>query len=82
MADLICAVATPPRPSAIGILRLSGEGAVAAVDALFTPDAGGRLADRPAGRMTLGRLRDAGGNLLDQVQAVRYASGYTGEESA
>ena len=82
MAELICAVATPPRPSAIGILRLSGEGAAAAVDALFTPAAGGRLSDRPAGRMTLGTLRDAEGNLLDQVQAVRYTSGYTGEESA
>lgn len=82
MAELICAVATPLRPGAIGILRLSGAGAVAAVDALFTPEAGGSLADRPAGRMTLGLLRDAEGRLLDQVQAVRYASGYTGEESA
>ena len=82
MSDLICAVATPPRPSAIGILRLSGLGAVAAVDALFTPAAGGSLAERPAGRLTLGVLRDAGGRLLDQVQAVRYDSGYTGEESA
>lgn len=82
MSYLICAVATPPRPSAIGILRLSGPGAVAAVDALFTPAAGGSLAGRPAGRMTLGVLWDADGRLLDQVQAVRYTSGYTGEESA
>ncbi len=82
MSDLICAIATPLAPSAIGILRLSGEGAVAAVDRLFTGQGGIPLSQRPAGKLTLGLLRDGEGNLLDQVQAVRYTSGYTGEESA
>lgn len=82
MSELICAIATPPRPSAIGILRLSGTGAVAAVDSLFTPDRGGSLAQCPPGKLTLGLLRDEQGRPLDQIQAVRYVSGYTGEESA
>ena len=82
MTDLICAIATPKRPSAIGILRLSGPGAVAAVDSLFTPRGEGNLAGRPAGRLVLGLLRDEQGRLLDEIQAVRYESGYTGEESA
>lgn len=82
MSDLICAVATPARPSAIGILRLSGEGAAAAVARLFTPAAGGTLADYPAGRMVRGLLRDGEGTLLDEVQVVHYRRGYTGEESA
>ncbi len=82
MSDLICSVATPLQPSAIGILRLSGPGSVAAVDGLFTPRGEGRLADRPSGRLTLGLLRDREGRLLDEVQAVHYRSGYTGEESA
>ena len=82
MSELICAIATPPRPSAIGILRLSGTGAVAAVDSLFTPDRGGSLAQCPPGKLTLGLLRDEQGRPLDQIQAVRYMSGYTGEESA
>ena len=81
MSELICAVATGARPCAIGILRLSGEGAVSAADSLFTPRTGGSLAQRPAGRLTVGTLRDAEGTLLDEIQAVRYASGYTGEES-
>lgn len=81
MSQLICAIATPPGPSAIGILRLSGEGAVAAVDGLFTPQRGASLAAHPSGRLTLGLLRDGEGVLLDQIQAVRYAAGYTGEES-
>ena len=82
MSELICAIATPPRPSAIGILRLSGTGAVAVVDSLFTPDRGGSLAQCPPGKLTLGLLRDEQGRPLDQIQAVRYLSGYTGEESA
>ena len=82
MSELICAVATPARPCAIGIVRLSGAGAVAAVDAVFTPEKGGNLAGAPAGKLVLGTVRDREGRLLDQVQAVRYRSGYTGEESA
>ena len=82
MSELICAISTPLRPCAIGILRLSGKGAVRAVDTLFTPQSGGTLAQAPAGKLVLGLLHDEQGRVLDQVQAVRYASGYTGEESA
>ena len=82
MSELICAISTPLRPCAIGILRLSGDGAVSAVDKLFAAQSGGKLADAPAGKLVLGLLRDEKGQVLDQVQAVRYVSGYTGEESA
>ena len=43
MTDTIAAIATPMIPSAIGILRLSGPGAAAAVDRVFTPFHGGPM---------------------------------------
>ena len=82
MSQIICAVATPPVPCAIGILRISGEGTVALVDRLFRPKKGDALSRCPAGKMTLGFLYDREGRLLDEIQAVRYTGGYTGEESA
>ena len=41
MSHTIAAIATPPVPGAIGILRLSGEGAIAAAAAVFRPAGGG-----------------------------------------
>ena len=35
MSDTIAAIATPQLPSAIGILRLSGPGTLAALDRVF-----------------------------------------------
>ncbi len=84
MADTIAAIATGMVKSAIGIVRLSGENAVAAVSAVFTPASGKAFGDYPPGRLILGTLRDADGLVIDQCLAT-YAKAphsYTGEDTA
>ena len=77
MPDTIAAIATGQVRSAIGILRLSGPEAVAAVSACFTPLSGKELTDYAPGRLVLGTLRDREGAVLDQCLAS-----YTGEDTA
>ena len=84
MTDTIAAAATPPVPSAIGILRLSGPKAREIAAAVFRPAAGGGLADRPARRLVYGTLLDRNGAPIDQVLAT-WSPGpnsYTGEDTA
>ena len=82
--ELIAAVATAQSPSAVGIVRLSGEGTRDALAALFTPANGMVVSDLPYRRMTYGDVRDETGALLDRCMAVCFsaAHSYTGEESA
>ena len=80
----IAAVATGSARCAIGILRLSGPDAIAAVSALFTPAGGGSLKDAPDRTLVYGVLRDAGGNVIDRPLATvsRAPRSYTGEDTA
>ena len=82
--ELIAATATAQSPSAVGIVRLSGEGTRDALAALFTPANGMVVSDLPYRRMTYGDVRDETGALLDRCMAVCFsaAHSYTGEESA
>lgn len=82
--DTIAAIATAPAPSAIGILRISGENAPAVLDRLFAPAGGKPMSARGARRMVYGALRDAAGNVIDRALAVRFDAerSYTGESSA
>jgi tRNA modification GTPase len=82
--DLIAAVATAPAPSAIGILRLSGEGCFAAVSRVFRPADGRALAAHSPRTLVYGDALDAQGALLDRGLAVLFPAphSYTGEESA
>ena len=45
--ELIAAIATAQSPSAVGIVRLSGEGTRDALAALFTPANGMAVSDLP-----------------------------------
>ena len=63
--ELIAAIATAQSPSAVGIVRLSGEGTRDALAALFTPANGMVVSDLPYRRMTYGDVRDETGALLD-----------------
>ncbi len=83
MSQVIAAVSTGWQVSAIGILRLSGDGAAAVADRVFTAAGGRPLADTPSHRMVLGHLRDVQGRVLDQVLAVvaRGPASYTGEDT-
>ena len=82
--DTIAAISTPQAVSAIGIVRLSGDAAFAAADAVFRPMDGRPLSAHPHRTMVLGRVLDAQGRTLDQALAVTFPAGgsYTGEDSA
>ena len=83
MAHTIAAVATANQPAAIGILRLSGDDAIAVAGAVFSPAQGTLDAQAPR-RMVLGTLRDRQGRVIDQAMAViaRGPASYTGEDTA
>ena len=82
--ETIAAIATAQGPSAIGIVRLSGEGTRRVLAALFTPASGAAIEELPYRRMTYGDVRGENGALLDRGMAVCFsaAHSYTGEESA
>lgn len=82
--ETIAAIATAQSPSAIGIVRLSGEKTRRVLAALFTPASGMAVEALPYRRMTYGDIRSADGTLLDRGMAVCFsaAHSYTGEESA
>lgn len=84
MSDTIAAIATGTARCAIGIVRLSGVNAIAAVSAVFTPLGGASLADCASHRLVLGTLRGADGALLDHCLATvsRGPESYTGEDTA
>ena len=84
MSDTIAAVATAYGRAALGIIRLSGEGAVAAAEAVFRPQIGGALRDYGPHRLVLGEAVDEAGRVLDQVLCT-YAlapRSFTGEDTA
>ena len=81
--DTIAAVATG-LPGAIGILRLSGPQAIAAVGQLFRPADGRPFADQDPRKVLYGELTDGQGGVLDRIVAT-YSRGpatYTGEDTA
>ena len=82
--ETIAAIATAQSPSAIGIVRLSGEETRRVLAALFTPASSMAVEALPYRRMTYGDIRSADGTLLDRGMAVCFsaAHSYTGEESA
>ena len=84
MSDTVAAIATPAVPCAIGILRLSGPGAIAAVDAVFTPFRGAPMAQRPDRLLVYGALHDREGAVIDHCLATvsRAPHSYTGEDTA
>ena len=84
MSDTIAAVATGGQPCAIGILRLSGPGALAALDGVFTPLRGEPMSRRPDRQLVYGVLRDREGREIDRCLATvtRGPGSYTGEDTA
>ena len=84
MNDTIAAAATPKTPSAIGVHRLSGPGAVAPVEAVFTPLQGGPMSQRPDRALVYGALRDREGAVIDRCLCTvsRAPHSYTGEDTA
>ena len=83
MSHVIAAVSTGPGVSAIGILRLSGEGCARVAGQVFRPKSGRPLEEAPNRKLILGTLLDEGGRVLDQCMAVytRGPHSYTGEDT-
>ena len=84
MAHLIAAVSTGSQRTAIGILRLSGEGCAQAVEKVFLAKSGISFSQAPARKLILGTLLDSRGRPIDQCVAVRFQApnSYTGEDGA
>lgn len=82
--DTICAVATAPG-GAIGIIRVSGEQAIAITDRIFMPiSANGKtLAQRKPYTLAFGNIVTAQGDIIDQVLVSIFHAphSYTGEQS-
>lgn len=82
MSHTIAAVSTGNQISAIGIIRLSGDGCGQIADNVFTLD-NKKLSDAPDRKLMLGELHDKQGRIIDQCMAV-YSRGphsYTGEDT-
>ena len=82
--DVIAAIATGTAPTAIGIVRVSGDGCLSLCDAVFRANSGRPLADLPPRTMVLGHMLDAQGRVIDHGLAVTFPGphSYTGEDSA
>ena len=84
MSDTIAAIATPVQAGAIGILRLSGAGTCAALDAVFRAKNGKNAGAQRSRTMVLGELLDETGQVIDNVLCVVFPAphSYTGEDCA
>ena len=81
--DTIAAIATGHSPTAIGIVRLSGEGCFALCDKVFRAANGRPFPEQPSHKMAFGEMLDNQGRVIDQGLAVRFPGphSYTGEDS-
>ena len=83
MSQVIAAVSTGTQISAIGILRMSGDGCGEIAEKVFTLDSGAPLTQAPNRKLMLGTLRDKDNRIIDQCMAVytRGPHSYTGEDT-
>ena len=83
MSDVIAAVSTGNQVSAIGIIRLTGNGCAAIAGKVFTLNNHQPLTDAPDRKLCLGSLQDKAGRVIDSCCAI-YSRGphsYTGEDT-
>ncbi len=81
LGDTIVALATPPGVGAIGVIRLSGEQALAIVTAVFK---GKNLTKQPSHTLHFGTIKNDEGQVLDEVlvSVFKAPNSYTGENIA
>lgn len=84
MSDTIAAIATGNSLSAIGIIRLSGDGVLEIVDKVFHPFSGEKMSQAPDRLLIYGRLLDTDGETLDLCLCTVSSApkSYTGEDTA
>ena len=83
MSEVIAAISTGLCVSAIGIIRLTGNGCAKIAGSVFTLNNGCSLEDAPNRKLMLGTLKDKQGRIIDQCMAVftRGPHSYTGEDT-
>ena len=83
MSHTIAAVSTGTSVSAIGIIRLTGDGCIDIAGSVFTLNSERPLSAAPDRKLVLGTLRDKQGRVIDQCMAVvsRGPHSYTGEDT-
>ena len=79
--DTIAAIATARGNAGVGVLRISGEEAVATAQRVVRRAGGARLADAPARTLVRCALLDVSGAVIDDILAVVFPAphSYTGE---
>lgn len=84
MSDTIAAISTGGSVSAIGIVRLSGDGAIEIVSRMFRPYSGTPMDKAEDRRLVFGELCDTDGRVLDVCLCTvsRAPKSYTGENTA
>ena len=84
MSDTIAAISTGSCVSAIGIVRLSGDGAIEIVSRMFFPSSGKPMDAAKDRQLVYGELRDTDGRVLDLCLCTvsRSPHSYTGENTA
>jgi tRNA modification GTPase len=83
MSHVIAAISTGMTVSAIGILRLTGDGCAQVAGKVFKLSNGAALEDAPNRKLVLGNLQDKQGRIIDSCLAVytRGPHSYTGEDT-
>lgn len=76
MNDIICAIATAAGESAIGIVRLTGEGCVQLASTVFKAHSGKTLIEQPTRYMAYGHIVE-GDKHYDEVMVVKYLAPYS-----
>ena len=83
MSYTIAAVSTGNQISAIGIIRLTGDGCAEIAGKVFTLNNGKPLCEAPDRKLMLGQLHDRSGRVIDSCCAIysRAPHTYTGEDT-
>mgnify|MGYP000157577972 CR=1 FL=1 len=81
MLHTVSAISTPNAAGGIGIIKISGENALAVADSVFKCAGSGSLSELPGYSVKFGHIHE-GDALLDQAIAIVYRApkSYTGED--
>ncbi len=80
--DTIAAVSTPAGVGGVALIRISGDGAVAAASKVFFPASGKKLTDAEHSRSYYGRIFEGGEAIDDGMATVFYGPrSFTGEDT-
>ena len=82
LEDTIAAITTPPGTGAVGVIRISGPGAVKIVDKYFAPSAGRPLFETPSHTLVHGWITDSGSPVDEVIVSLMLKPrSYTGDDT-